>query len=107
LRNLVHQHYRASDVVALRAEAEIAFIDVDTEVISTRAVVYSDSAEPFDKERELSLNRANREIWKKHYNEELLRSEQHWGIVQSAEWVAAVSMFFGFLLLVLFAVLNT
>jgi hypothetical protein len=107
LRNLVHQYYRASDVVALRAEAEIAFIDVDTEVISTRAVVYSDSAEPFDKERELSLNRANREIWKKHYNEELLRSEQHWGIVQSAEWVAAVSMFFGFLLLVLFAVLNT
>jgi hypothetical protein len=93
--------------VAGMAEAEIEWIDVDTEVISTSAVVYSDTAEPFDKDRELSLNRSNREIWQKSYNKELLKSKQHWAIVRTAEWVAALSMFLGFLLLVVFAIWNT
>jgi hypothetical protein len=96
-----------SDVGAQMAEAEIAWIDVDTDVISTRTVVYSDAAEPFDKDRELSLNRTNREVWQKSYNNELLKSKQHWAIVRTAEWGAAVSMFLGFLLLVAFAVWNT
>lgn len=107
LRNLVYQHYRTSDVVAQMAEAEIAWIDVDTEVISTRTVLYSDTEEPFDKNRELSLNRANRDVWQKSYKREQLKSTHHWAMVQIAEWVAAVSMFLGFLLLVVFAVSNT
>jgi hypothetical protein len=34
-----------------------AYIDVDHEIVSTRPVVYSDSVEPFDKDREIALNR--------------------------------------------------
>ena len=107
VRNLSHQHYLFSDQAAKRAEAEIAFINVDDEVISRRPIAYSDSSEPFDLKRELLINRENRDIWRKELTEEQPRAERHWRLVLIMEWAAGLSMFTGFLLLVIFAVLNS
>jgi hypothetical protein len=106
IRNLTHQHYQMADTLTNMAESEVAYIDVDHEVVSTRNVQYSDSSEPFDKDREISLNRSNREVWKKTLDKERSKAEQHWRIVISSEWTAAISMFLGFLFLVVFATYN-
>jgi hypothetical protein len=106
IRNLTHQHYQMADTFGDMAESEIAYIDIDHEVVTTRNVIYSDSSEPFDKLRELSLNRSNREKWKKTLDRERSKAERHWRILRGAEWAAAISMFVGFLFLVAFATCN-
>lgn len=107
IRNLSHQHYRTSHVVASMAKAEVDYIDVDHEAISTRVVAYSDSSEPFDKEREIKINRANRAKWVAKLAEWETRRDRHWSLVRITEWIAAVGMTTGFLLLVIFATVNT
>ena len=107
IRNLSHQHYQLAETTARMAEAEITLIDVDTEVFSTRPVVYKDSPQPFDQERELAINRSNRERWQRSLTDQRQIVERHWRLLVAMEWIAAVSMFFGFLLQVVFAILNS
>ena len=107
IRNLVHQHYRSSFASASLASAEVAYLDAYFEVISTQVVAYSDSSERFDKDREIKLNRESREKWKKKLAEWETLRDRHWGLVRVTEWVAAVSMLAGFLLLIIFAIVNT
>ena len=106
VRNLTHQHYQMADAMAKMAEAEIAYIDVDHEIVSTRTVMYSDSVERFDRDREISLNRSNREVWKKTLDDEQRKAEQSWDTVRRSEWAAGISIFLGFACLVVFAVRN-
>ena len=106
VRNLSHQHYQMADAIANMAESEVAYIDVDHEVISSENVMYSDSAEPFDQNREVTLNRKNREIWKKTLDKQQRAATRHWGIVHTAEWVAGSAMLLGFAFLIAFALRN-
>ena len=106
VRNLSHQHYQMADAMANMAESEIAYIDVDHEVISTQNVMYADSPEPFNQEREVSLNKKNRDIWKKTLEKQNRRVSRSWGILATAEWVAGIAMLSGFALLVTFALRN-
>jgi len=106
-RNLFHQHYRFSHVGAEMAKAEVAYIDVDHEVISTTAVAYSDSSDPFDKEREVKINRSNREKWQQELERQESQRERYWTFARITEWTAAVAMFIGFLLLTVFVTINT
>jgi hypothetical protein len=105
-RNLTHQHYQMADAMTKMAESEIAYIDVDHEIVSERTVMYSDSADPFDRKREISLNRSNRAVWQKTLDQQQKAMKRNWGIVSGAEWVAGIAMIFGFGLLVVFAVRN-
>jgi hypothetical protein len=105
-RNLSHQHYQLADSLTKMAESEISVIDVDHEILTTQTVLYSDSAEPFDNNREVALNRSNREFWKKTLEREKRKESRHWKFVIASEWVAGTSMVVGFLFLVLFAVRN-
>lgn len=106
-RNLSHQHFVFSDVAVDRAEAEIAFIDVGTRIVSTKTLAYSDSSEAFDKERELLIYKNNRQVWQKEQDERRRQSGRYWRLVRVMEWAACLCMFFGFLLLVTFAVANS
>jgi len=106
VRNLSHQHYQMADALANMAESEVAYIDADHEVISTENIMYSDSTEPFDQNREITLNRSNREIWKKTLETQQRTATRHWGIVHAAEWVAGSAMLLGFGLLITFALRN-
>ena len=106
VRNLSHQHYQMADAIANQAESEVAYIDVDHEVISTENVMYSDSTEPFDQNREITLNRSKREMWKKTLETQQRAATRHWGIVQTAEWVAESAMLLGFGFLITFALRN-
>jgi hypothetical protein len=107
VRNLSHQHYRSAFAVASMARAELDFIDVSVEAISTRVTGYSDSTEPFDMQREIETNRANRATWDQKLAVWETRKKRNWNIVRITEWTAAVSMTTGFLFLVIFATLNT
>jgi hypothetical protein len=107
VRNLTHQHYRISHAVAELARAEVSYIDVDHEVISTKDVAYSDSSEPFDKQREIKINRSNRAKWQENLERMETQRDRHWKVVRISEWIAAVSMSTGFLLLIVFATVNT
>lgn len=107
VRNLSHQHYRFAHVAASMARAEVDYIDVDHEVISTKVVAYSDSSETFDKPREVKINRENRAKWEQQLAEMEAQRDRHWTLVKVSEWIAAVSMTSGFLLLVIFATVNT
>jgi hypothetical protein len=104
VRNFSHQDYQFSDAASRRAESEIAYIDVDTEIVSTKSIVYADSAEPFDRERELRINRENREVWQKELTRLQPRTQRNWRLVVATEWIAGIAMFVGFLLLIVFAV---
>jgi thiol:disulfide interchange protein len=106
VRNLSHQHYQMADALTNMAESEVAYIDVDHEVISTENVMYADSTEQFDQNREVTLNRANREIWKKTLETQQRAATRHWGIVHTAEWVAGSAMLLGFAFLITFALRN-
>ena len=106
VRNLSHQHYRSTYVAASMARAEVDYIDVDHEAISTRVDAYSDSSEPFDKRREIKINRENRAKWEQHLAEMETQRDRHWTLVRITEWIASVSMTTGFLLLVIFATVN-
>lgn len=106
VRNLSHQHYQMADALTNMAESEVAYIDVDHEVISTGNVVYADSAEQFDQNREITMNRANREIWKKTLETQQRAATRNWGIVHTAEWVAGSAMLLGFGFLITFALRN-
>ncbi len=104
IRNFSHQGYQFWDAASKRAESEIAYIDVDTEIVSTKSIVYADSAEPFDKERELRIDKENREVWQKELARLQSKVERHWRLVVATEWIAGIAMFVGFLLLIVFAV---
>jgi hypothetical protein len=106
VRNLSHQHYQMADALANMAESEVTYIDVDHEVIRTENVMYSESTEPFDQNREIALNRSNREIWKKTLETQQRAATHHWGIVHTAEWVAGSAMLLGFGFLITFALRN-
>lgn len=95
-----------ADALTNMAESEVAYIDVDHEVISTENVMYADSTEQFDQNREVTLNRANREIWKKTLETQQRAATRHWGIVHTAEWVAGSAMLLGFAFLITFALRN-
>ena len=109
LRVFSNHGHRFYKVGANRAEAEVALIDADTEVLKVlgHSIAYSDAAEPFDKQRELKINDDNRAVWRK----EFLRTEKManllWRIHQGAGWIAGVAMFLGFLLMMTFAIYNT
>ena len=107
VRNFSHQGYQFSDAATKRAESEIAYIDVDSEIVSTKPIAYADSAGPFDKERELRINKENREVWQKELTRLQPEVERHWRLVISAEWIAGIAMLAGFLLLIVFAVANS
>jgi hypothetical protein len=107
LRNFSHQYYRSFFAFASRAKAEVNFSDVDYEVISTQDIVYSDSSEPFDRQRAVKINRENRAKWEKSQTEMTARRNRHWNLVRTAEWIAIVSMTAGFSFLVIFATVNT
>jgi uncharacterized integral membrane protein len=107
LRNLSHQGYVFSDAAAKRAESEIAYIEVDSEIVSTKSIVYADSAEPFDKERELKINKENREVWQKELTRIQKKAERNWQLVVATEWIARIAMLLGFVLLIVFAVANS
>jgi hypothetical protein len=107
IRNLSHQHYRSSHAGASMAKAEVDYIDVDHEAISTRIVAYSDSSEPYDKQREIKINRANRAIWEQQLTQLETQRDRNWTLVRITEWIAAGSMTTGFLFLVIFATVNT
>ncbi|SRR6266478_676916 len=104
IRNFSHQGYQFWDAASKRAESEIAYIDVDTEMVSTKPIIYADSPEPFDKERELRINRENREVWQKELTKLHPRTARSWRLVVATEWIAGITMFAGFLLLIVFAV---
>jgi hypothetical protein len=106
LRNLSHQHYQMADSVASMAEAEVAYIDVDHEVIGTGNVMYSDSPELFDQNREVTLNRANRETWKKTLDRQQRTVSRSWKIVTGSEWASGIAMLLGFGFLIAFALRN-
>jgi uncharacterized integral membrane protein len=107
VRNLSHQHYRFSRVAASLARTEVDYIDVDHEAISSRVVAYSDSSEPFDQQREVTINRANRAKWQQQLTEMETAAERHFTLARICEWIAAVSMTTAFLFLVMFAMVNT
>jgi hypothetical protein len=106
VRNLSHQHYQMADVMTKMSESEIAYIDVDYEIVNTRTVMYSDSVEPFDKNAEIALNRSNRETWKSELVKHENRLRRNWAFVNGAEWVAGSAMVLAFGLLIAFAILN-
>jgi len=106
IRNLSHQHYQMADAVANMAASEVAFIDIDHEVISKGNVRYSDSPGPFDQKREITLNRSNREAWKRTLEAKQHTVTRHWRIVARAEWVAGIAMLSGFGFLIAFALRN-
>ncbi len=109
VRNLSHQGYLFSDAASKKAESEIAYIDVDTEIVSTKSALisYADSSESFDKERELKVNKENREAWQSVFARMRKKEERNWRLVVATEWIAGIAMLVGFLLLVVFAITNS
>lgn len=109
LRNYSNQAHRFYQVGSNRAESEVALFDADSEVVAAMAgqIAYSDASEPFDKDRELKINRENREVWQKEFERTKKKAEAHWKVSQWAERVAGVSILIGFLLLIAFAVVST
>jgi hypothetical protein len=69
--------------------------------------MYLDAAEPFDKDRELKINQENRTVWQEEFQRTKKIAKRLWKLHQASEWVAGVSLFFGFMLLMIFAVYNT
>jgi hypothetical protein len=107
IRNFSHQGYRFSDAATKRAESEIAYIEADSEIVSSRPAIYADSAEPFDREREIKINRENREAWQTELARHQQEANRGWRLVVVTEWVAGICMLAGFLLLIVFAIFNT
>jgi hypothetical protein len=101
-----HRFYK---VGADRAEAEVAPLDADIEVVSAMAqsIKYADALEPFDKERELKINQENRAVWQAEFQRTSKIAKRLWKLHEAVEWVAGVSLFLGFMLLMIFAVYNT
>lgn len=103
--NMGHRFYGAA---SNRVESELALIDADSQVMEamSNSLVYEDAAEPFDKERELRINRENREVWQKELERTKKQAGIRWKLSEIAEWTAGVSMCLGFLLLIVFAICN-
>jgi hypothetical protein len=108
VRNLSHQHYRASHAGASMAKAEVDYGDAHYEAISANKIVgYSDSSEPYDQQGEIKRNRANRATWERHLTQLGTKRDRSLTLVRIFEWAAAVSMTTGFLFLIIFATVNT
>ncbi len=107
MRNLSHQHYQLADAMTEMAESEIAYIDAAHALMTERNIAaYSDSTEPYDKPKEIALNRSNRDVWSKSLDEQQRKSTWHWRIVHGSEWTAGIAMILGLALLVIFAIRN-
>jgi hypothetical protein len=109
VRNYSNQSHRFYKVGSNRAESEVSVIDADSELVAAMAgsIKYMDAFEPFDKDRELKINRENRELWQKEFERTKQKADTHWKLSQWAEWVAGVGILVGFLLLIVFAVVST
>ncbi len=109
VRNYSNIGHRFYGVVSNRAESEVALIEADSEVVSAMAgfLKYDDATEPFDKDRELKINRDNREVWQKEFERTKKHAEIRWRVHEIAEWTAGLGACLGFLLLIVFAILNT
>lgn len=107
IRNLSHQGYLFADVASKRIESEIAYIDVDSELITTHVVAYSESSENFDRHRELRINKENRELWQEELKKHQPFVDRYWKRVKLMEGLATSCVFVGFLLLIIFAVVNS
>jgi hypothetical protein len=109
LRNYSNQAHRFYQVGSNRAESEVSLLDADSAVVDAMAgsIKYSDASEPFDKDRELKINRENREVWQKEFERTKKKADTHWKLTQWAERIAGVSILAGFLLLIAFAVVST
>lgn len=109
LRNLGQMNYHYFDAVMKMQESEIEYIDADTEAISAKGtkIIYSDSTDKFDTERELKINNDNRESFKEGLEESKKLADRGWNMRKVTEWTAAIFMTLGFLLLVVFAILKT
>ena len=109
LRNYSNQAHRFYQAGSNSAESEVSVIDADSEVVAAMAgsIQYMDASEPFDKDRELRINRENREVWQKEFDRRKKKAETHWKINLWAERIAGVSILAGFLLLIAFAVVST
>ena len=95
------------DAASKKAESEVAYIDVDTEIVSTKSIAYMDSPEPFDKERELRIDRENRELWQNELTRLQKSTNRNWRLFVVTEWTVGISMMAGFMLLIAFAIFNT
>jgi hypothetical protein len=111
VRNIAHQNYHYYDAMMDNAESEIAFLEVDREIIleksRTVGIVYSDSPEPYNLERELEVRRKSRDGWTTSLQKSRLKVDRSVRVFRTAEWVAGISMPLGFLALIAFAVLKT
>jgi hypothetical protein len=109
VRNYTNQSHRFFSVGSNRAESEVALIDADTETVTAMAplIKYEDATEPFDKERELRINKENRDVWQAEFERTKRKAELHWKFAEFAERAAIICVIVGFLLLIIFAVVNT
>ena len=104
--NLEHRFY---SVASNRAESEIALIDADTDAVGVLSdyLKYDDAAEPFDKDRELRINKENRDEWQKVLAKTKRRADIGWTVFGIAQWTASIAMCLGFLFLIVFAIFRT
>jgi hypothetical protein len=78
-RNLFHQRYRFSDVASRRAESEISFVEADSEFVLNRNIIsYADSTEPFDKDREITINKQNSAVWQAELDRHKPKVDRNW-----------------------------
>jgi len=109
VRNYFNQGHRFYSVGSNRAEAEVQTIDADSDAVTALAgsIIYDDAAEPFDADRELRINRENRVVWQEAWETNKKKAETNWKVSIAAEKTACVAMILGFLLLIVFAFVNT
>jgi hypothetical protein len=111
VRNIAHQNYHYYDAMTDNMESEIDFLEVDREIIlaksKTVGVVYSDSPDPFDVEKELEVRRKSRDGWATALQKSRPKVDWNIRLVRTAEWVTGISMPLGFLALIAFAILRT
>lgn len=101
-RNLAQQSHHYFDAVMKMSESEISYIEADTEVVSARfpSIIYEDSPEPFDLNRELQINKQTETSG---INKCSIRRHG----LAGTEWIAGICMCLGFSLLIAFAIIKT
>jgi hypothetical protein len=111
VRNIAHQNYHYYDAMTDNAESEIAFLEVDREIIleksRTVGIAYADSPQPYNVKRELEVRSKSRDGWAASLQKSRLKVDRSVRVFRTAEWVAGISMPLGFLALIAFAVLKT
>lgn len=109
LRIFASHSHRFFQIVSSRASSEVELIDADSAVVKSLHpfLKYSDSVEPFDAARELKISYGNRERWQTETARTSKWEKVMWKMNVVTQWTAAISLFFGFLFLMGFAVYNT